>query len=410
MHASFARATGGARARRRSRVIAVAVAAVVVASAAGCADFSAEAAPFTVQPSLTAPAPQPETPTPLGGATPSIPTAAPSTPPGASGELPADPCAPTDAAVIATCLAAPWGLAPLPDGLSALVGERTTGRLLRVAQGQPPAEVATITDLDATGTGGLLGIALSPSYPEDGLVYAFVTTATDNRIVRIAPGEPPEPIFTGIPKGPVHNGGRIAFAGDGTLHVGTGDTGDPRAAADPASLAGTVLRLDEFGKPAENNPEAGSPILARGFTDVAGMCTMANGAVAALDRRENEDVLIAVTGGEDYRTLASGDALWTWTTADGGAADCAVDAGVLASTSLDAQELTGVPMTAAGGFTGSPGVLLDNRYGRLLTVEASGLGLLWMTTSNRDGEGTPVPSDDRVVVLPSGGGGEGGPD
>ena len=102
--------------------------------------------------------------------------------------------------MIATCLAAPWGLAPLPDGESALVGERTTGRILQVAAGTEPALVAQIDGIDASGDGGLLGLALSPSYDEDGLIYAYVTTDTDNRILRIARGDTPKAIFTGIPK------------------------------------------------------------------------------------------------------------------------------------------------------------------------------------------------------------------
>jgi hypothetical protein len=313
--------------------------------------------------------------------------------------------------VIATCLSAPWGLAPLPDGSSALVGERTTGRILQVTKGAEPELVAQIDGVDGSGDGGLLGIALSPSYDEDGLIYAYLTTATDNRIVRVARGDPPKAIFTGIPKGTQHNGGRIVFGSDRLLYVGNGDTGSATAAADPASLAGKVLRLDEFGKPAEGNPTPGSPIFASGFSQIAGLCPMDNGSIAALDRRAGTDLLLPLTAGKSYNTVADGQALWTWTTADGGAADCAISSGVLATTSLDKQQLTGLQFGSDGTVTGSPTVLLDNRYGRLLTVTGDQQGLLWLTTSNKDGLGTPVPSDDRVVVVPSGStGGEGGPD
>jgi hypothetical protein len=401
---------------RRRRRVALAVAALtglVLLAAAGCADFSSEASTFTVQPSLTAPAAVPQdpsadltsstAPSPTGSSTP------PSTPSGA--QQPADPCAPTDEAVIATCLSAPWGLAPLPDGQSALVGERTTGRILQVAKGQDPVLVTKIAGVDAAGDGGLLGITLSPSYDEDGLIYAYVTTAKDNRIIRIARGDVPKAIFTGIPRGRKHNGGRIAFAADRSLYVGTGDTGNRALAAKPASLAGKVLRLNEFGKPAKGNPTPGSPIYARGFTQVAGLCPLEDGTVAALDQRGKKDVLLPLAAGRDYATPASGDALWTWTAAEGGAADCAVDSGLLASTSLAKQQLTGIQMASGGTFTGTPTVLLDKRYGRLLTVVSSDQGLLWLTTSNKDGAGKPVPSDDRVIVVPSGSsGGAGGPD
>jgi len=68
-------------------------------------------------------------------------------------------------------------------------------------------------------------------------------------------------------------------------------------------------------------------------------------------------------------------------------------------------------MSAAGSFSGTPRVLLDNKYGRLLTVQAGAKNSLWMTTSNKDGHGKPVPADDRVIVLPDAGGAGGdGPD
>ena len=399
--------------RRLPRAFATAAIGVgLMTVVAGCADFSSEASTFTVQPSLTAPAAQPVDPSsaqPSSGS-PSPGDQSPSPEPSGS-QAPSDPCAPTDEAVIATCLNAPWGLAPLPDGQSALVGERTTGRILQVAKGQQPVEVATIDGIDASGDGGLLGIALSPSYDEDGMIYAYVTTAEDNRIIRIASGDVPKPVFTGIPRGATHNGGRLAFASDRTLYVGTGDTANPALPADPTSLAGKVLRLDEFGKPAEGNPTTASPIFASGFSQVAGLCKLEDGTVAALDQRTTQDVLLPLTAGHDYTALAPGDARWTWTSADGRAADCAISGGLLASTSLDKQQLTGIQMSAGGTFTGTPTAILDNRYGRLLTVTADTQGLLWLTTSNKDGSGTPVPSDDRVVVVPaSDAGGAGGPD
>ena len=56
----------------------------------------------------------------------------------------------------------------------------------------------------------------------------------------------PDTIFKGIPKGAIHNGGRIAFGPDKMLYAGTGETGDTRAGPgqevpgrqDPADDAG----------------------------------------------------------------------------------------------------------------------------------------------------------------------------
>ena len=116
-------------------------------------------------------------------------------------------CVDPDPQVVATCLAPVGAIAVLPDGLSALVGERATGRVLRVRQGAPAVLVTTIP-VDATGGGGLTGLVLSPAYAEDQLVYAYITTPTDNRVVKLAAGEPPKPVFVGIPRGAAAQRGR----------------------------------------------------------------------------------------------------------------------------------------------------------------------------------------------------------
>jgi hypothetical protein len=419
--------TGPARRHRRSagagRLTVLLVAGTMLA---GCASFPDSSPTVTVQPSLSPVMPSVISPS-EPGASPSEPSASPSssaratssptghTPSsptsGSTATTPADPCAPIDPAVVATCLDAPWGLAPLPDGTSALVGERTTGKVFRVARQTTKTLVATIGGIDAAGDGGLLGIALSPYYTEDGLIYAYVTTATDNRIVRFAPGQKPKPILTGIPKGSSHNGGPIAFGSDDLLYVATGDAGDAAAAAAKDSLAGKVLRVDTFGKPAKGNP-GGSAVYASGLTDPTGICAVPGGAIAVLDHRPAADLLLPVAAGRDYRTPAPGDALWTYQPGDGGGVDCAVSAGYLLASSLTAAKITAVELLPSGGFTGSPQDLVEGRYGRLLSLTTGAQDVVWATTSNKDGHGKPIPSDDRVIVLPAaaGGGGGGGPD
>ena len=397
----------GARQRRRAAALGVAFSLVLLA---GCANVSAQTPTYSEQPSLTPAEVTPVVPTPaLPGVTPSA-----SSPPGSPSpsstprsSAPADPCTPTDPAVIAACLSAPWGLVPLADGTSALVGERTTGRILKAVYQQKPVVVATIPDVVSTGDGGLLGLAISPTYAEDGLIYAYVTTATDNRILRIAPNDKPKVVFSGIPKGSAHNGGPMAFVGN-FLYVGTGDAGQPALAAQATSLAGKVLRLDEAGKPAGGNLTPGSPIFASGLTQPTGMCALPTGTLGVVDQRSSADLLLSVKAGKSYTTPASGDALWTWKSADGGASDCAYDSGELANTSLPLQRLTGIRMTAPGTFSGNPETLLDKKYGRLLTVEAGPQNLFWMTTSNKDGLGKPVAADDRVIVLRNSAAGGGG--
>ncbi|WP_242471247.1 sorbosone dehydrogenase family protein [Blastococcus sp. TML/C7B] len=159
-----------------------------------------------------------------------------------------------DPNVVASGLAVPTGLALLPDG-TAVVGERDTGRILQVFPDRSPArELMVVPGVDPAGDGGLLGLAVSPTYLEDGLLYAYLSTGTDNRVVRFPIGGTPNAVLTGLPRGEVHNGGGLVFGADGSLYVGTGDTGNPALGTDPLSLGGKVLRIDVFGGPVGAGP------------------------------------------------------------------------------------------------------------------------------------------------------------
>src|SRR4029078_10924052 len=76
-------------------------------------------------------------------------------------------------------------------------------------------------------------------------MYPSVSPPTDNRVVRIADGDVPKPILTGIPKGATGNTGALVFTSPTTLMVQTGDAGNPAQAADPGSLAGKLLRIEQ---------------------------------------------------------------------------------------------------------------------------------------------------------------------
>ena len=112
-----------------------------------------------------------------------------------------------DPAVVATCLGTTGGVTVLPDGSAALVTERRSGRLMQVSPNTKPRLVDTLA-VDASSDGGLLGVALSPTWVQDQLLYLYLTTPTDNRVVRLSPGDSPKPVLTGIPRGPSGNAGR----------------------------------------------------------------------------------------------------------------------------------------------------------------------------------------------------------
>ena len=119
-------------------------------------------------------------------------------------------------------------------------------------------EVGTIGDAAPQGEGGLLGVAVSPASTRTTRCTSTSARGRQpdrHRDARRRPaGRGPKPIFTGIPLGPIHDGGRLAFGPDGMLYASTGETGDGELAQDRDSLGGKILRLTPEGKPAPGNP------------------------------------------------------------------------------------------------------------------------------------------------------------
>lgn len=326
--------------------------------------------------------PQPSTPPPsLGGA--------PNTPP--------PPCTDPDPAVVATCLDPTAGLVVLPGDESALVAERRTGRLLKVAPKQPTTEVARVP-VDGGADGGLLDVALSPTYAQDRLIYLYLTTPTDNRIMRIAEGDIPKPVLVGIPKGPQHNTGALAFDAKGNLLVATGDAGNPAAAADPASLAGKLLRVTATGAPAPGNATPTSPVVATGLIEPGGLCTDGvTGTSWLTDRARTLDRLRRVTANGTV-----GQDTWTWPDRPG-VGGCAARQGRVSVALTSGAALYLLNTASNGAVTAPPEVLVKDRYGLLFGADVGSDGVVWAGTVNKAG-GRPGPTDDRVVRIqpPSG--------
>jgi glucose/arabinose dehydrogenase len=388
---------------RRSRLAGALIALLL---AAGCTSGAAGSTPTWVpQPDNGGTInPQPELPgNGIPGPQPSLPgspgqPSQPSPSPGQSGQA-ADPF------VVATKLNQPTGIVVLPDG-TALVGERTTGRILQVqpVAGKPVRVVQTLAGVDGTGDGGLLDLAISPTFDQDGLIYAYLTTATDNRVVHFAIGSIPTPVITGIPKGAVDNSGRIAFDATGALLTGTGDAGQPSLAASATSLAGKVLRTNDIGQPLADNPTPGSSVYAEGLRSVDGLCVDPQSGIRIAISAGSPDKINIVKAGADFGWPTPGPqstvAAKTLPATARGGGGCA-----LATGSLVVATSTGMSLATAavnqnatvGAFT----IALQHKYGRLRSVVAGSDGALWLTTRNRDGLGKPTAADDRVIRIPS---------
>ena len=317
--------------------------------------------------------------------------------------------APQVVRTVATGLQAPWGLTFLPDG-SALVGERDTRRVLAV-EGDQVREVGVVDEASPQGEAGLLGLAASPTYDRDRLVYAYVSTETDNRVVRMRyDGRrlgAPEPVLTGIPNGFIHDGGRLLFADDGTLLVSTGEIGEPELAQDPTSLGGKVLRITAEGAPAPDNPDPASPVWTLGHRNVQGLAYDARGRLWATEFGQDAwDELNLIEPSRNYGwpfVEGRGDderfrePFVTWRTDDASPSGLAYAGGSLWAGALNGERLWEVPVTRSG--TGAPRGWFVGDYGRLRTVVRAPDGNLWVTTSNRDGRGQPSAQDDRILEI-----------
>jgi glucose/arabinose dehydrogenase/putative cell wall-binding protein len=194
-------------------------------------------------------------------------------------------------------LAQPWDVAHTPDGRVFLT-ERDSGRLLELVDGRA-REVQRLT-VDPAGEGGLLGLAVSPTYEQDGLLYLYLTAASDNRVVRLRPGGAPQPVLTGIPKARIHNGGRIAFGPDGLLYIGTGDAAVPRLAQDRRSLAGKILRVRPDGGIPSDNP-FGNAVWSYGHRNVQGLAFDAGDQLLATEfGPDRDDEVNRIVAGGNY--------------------------------------------------------------------------------------------------------------
>jgi glucose/arabinose dehydrogenase len=172
-------------------------------------------------------------------------------------------------------LAFPAAFTLTPNGDRILYGERFTGRIrsLDPITGTS-APFFTVPNVATTGDQGLLGLALRPSYPMDGRVWAFVTREVSgvarNQLVRIHADGSGFDVLRSFPTADLRDGGRIMFGPDGKIYVVIGDNTSPRLAQNLAVLAGKVLRLNADGTVPADNPRPGSPIIAYGFRNSFG--------------------------------------------------------------------------------------------------------------------------------------------
>ena len=316
---------------------------------------------------------------------------------------------PRVAGTIADGLNVPWGIVFLPNG-DALVAQRDKGSIVRITK---DGAVTTMGDVRGSvgqpgGEGGLLGLALDPD--DDAVLFAYMTTTADDRVVRIQlDGDrlgDIKPILTGIPVGGRHHGGRLLFDRDGHLFVATGEAGNPPEAQKKGSLGGKVLRIDRNGDPSAGNP-FGNHTWSYGHRNIEGLAFDAQGLLWASEFGDQRfDELNLVEKGRNYgwpRFEGASDQQGfvtpkvTWSTAECSPSGLAITRSTAFVAALQGECVFAVPLD--GTDAGKPRALFQGKYGRIRTIEVAPDDSLWVTTSNTDGRGDPRKGDDRILRV-----------
>ncbi|MFJ6026278.1 PQQ-dependent sugar dehydrogenase [Pseudarthrobacter sp. NPDC092424] len=303
----------------------------------------------------------------------------------------------------------PWSGVFLPDG-TAVVSERGTAAL-KAVRGADATLIGTVPGVAPAGEGGLLGLALSPGFATDRLLYAYLTSDADNRVVRLRLADSgngalslgaPEVVFAGIPKAATHNGGRIRFGPDGYLYVGTGDSQRRDQPQDPAALGGKILRLTPDGGPAPGNP-FGNAVYSLGHRNVQGLAWDTDGRLWATEFGPDvDDELNLILPGANYGwpevTGAPGrpefqDAKVVWPTSDASPSGLEIAGSTAYVGALRGQRLWTIPLS--GTEAGKPVAHFTGMYGRIRDVVRTPEGGFWLLTNNQN-------PDFAVVLGPAG--------
>ena len=173
-----------------------------------------------------------------------------------------------DVTVLTTALESPWAVEPLPDG--ALLVTEKPGRMRIVsASGEVGPQIGGVPAVDADRQGGLLDVALSPTFEADRTVFWSFTEPREGgngtsvaRGVLAPDGTRLDEVRVILRTQPTydnsfHFGSRLAFAPDGTLFVTVGERSDTTTRYQAQQLdshLGKVLRIQPDGSPASGNP------------------------------------------------------------------------------------------------------------------------------------------------------------
>lgn len=336
--------------------------------------------------------------------------------------------------VIASGLDTPWAIAFIPDK-TMLVTERSGNVRVIDSAGRLDPKPITISQVKEVGEGGLLSITIDPNFEKNRFVYVYFTYKEGNKlynkVVRYeyyvvslmvaCPDNLPKcnnaatpvlkeskTIVDKIPSSSNHNGGRIKFGPDNLLYITTGDAQNPSLAQDKNSLAGKILRIEKDGSISKYSYGHRNP---QGITwDSRGQLWEVEHGQSATDELnvilQDKNYGWPTIHGDQKQSgmipprLHSGSDTW----APGG---LAFYNNSLFFAGLRGQALYQVKLPDPNvRYMKQPNLTavehFKNEIGRIRDVIVGPDNMLYITTSNRDGRGSPKNEDDKIIrVNPS---------
>jgi quinoprotein glucose dehydrogenase len=328
----------------------------------------------------------------------------------------------------------PWSLLFLPDG-RALVSERP-GAIRLIQEGKLIKKPYATIEVAHVGEGGLMGLALHPSFPKEPYVYAMHTYRKGdglfNRVIRLrdkaGAGSFDKVIIDGIPGGRAHDGGRIAFGPDGMLYITTGEIFQSALAQDLTSLGGKILRITPDGSIPDDNPFKGSPIYSYGHRNPQGLdwqpgtnrlFESEHGPSGEFARFAHDEINL-ITSGSNYgwpdvigaarqKPYSDPVVVWKKTTPPSGMTfytgnlmkhlKGSLFVATLRSEALiriEFQEKSDTIRKIERWFASADS---EGKYGRIRDVTEGPDGALYFLTNNTDGRGSPRLGDDKIYRI-----------
>ncbi|MCO5250658.1 MAG: PQQ-dependent sugar dehydrogenase [Candidatus Kapabacteria bacterium] len=336
---------------------------------------------------------------------------------------------------VVTNLNTPWEILWGPDDYIWMT-ERY-GRISRVNPESGDLQVMyVIGDVLQGGERGLMGMALHPNFTSEPYVYVVYTygvnnnTATRIKIIRLTYNgtalESPITLLENIPGAAIHDGARLWIDDNLKLFATIGDAGNGVLSQNLESNNGKVLRMNLDGSVPADNPFAGSLVWSLGHRNAQGL-VKANGILYSSEHGPStDDEVNIIEKGRNYgwptvngycdtpqeiafceannvvepikslypnSTLAvagldyyNGDLFPSWKNS-------------LLLTTLKAQKLVLLKLSPDGKSITSEEYVIDGQFGRLRDLCVSPNGRIFISTSNRDGRGSPKAEDDRIIEL-----------